>query len=284
MATFPSMPHIAHASYGGSLCTVENCHLPTEPFNSRERELLYPLTAKISFNQEVRMAPIKRLPIAVFIFSIMLFPLNANAFWLDIVKSLASVVTGGIKEQTKATVQKNAAPVSVPSPSVDLASPENVNAALDSLVAVCRRISEKVPCAVGRGTGTNPGSALEAAHDKAIIAMGKSLGAYVSSNAEIIEKTLETDDDYKSSEEKITVSKISVEQEVKNTQVYLTYTHKIKKGSKELDEVFLVLVMDKALFERALAEASQGKPVSQQIIGESVKSVASFIKGIFIKK
>lgn len=228
----------------------------------------------------------------IFIFSMMIATSNANAFWLEVIQGLAGIVGGVVKEQAKTSVQKTAAPASkaqstAQSPSAEPATPptpEAINAALDSLVAACKKISEKVPCAVGRGTGTNPGTALESAQDKALIAMAKSMGAYVKSNAEIIEKTLETDDDYKSSEEKITVSTISVEQEVKNTQVYLTYTHKIKKGSKELDEVFLVLVMDKFLFERALAETSQGRPLSQQIINESTKSVASFIKDFFRKK
>jgi len=223
---------------------------------------------------------------AVIVISMMIFPSNANAqFWLDIVRGLAGVVGSAIKEQSKPPAQKTTAPAprQAAEPSAP-ATPEAINAALDSLVAACKRISEKVPCAVGRGVGTNPGTALESAQDKALIAMAKSMGAYVKSNAETIERTLETDDDYKSGEEKITVSTISVEQEVKNTQVYLTYTHKIKKGSKELDEVFLVLVMDKALFERALTETSRGNPLSQQIINESTKSVASFIKSVFKKK
>jgi len=223
---------------------------------------------------------------AIIVISMMLFPANASAFWLDIIQGLAGIVGGVVKEQAKTSVQKSAAPAknNSPSPAAEPATPptpEAINAALDSLVAACKKISEKVPCAVGRGTGTNPGTALESAQDKAIIAMAKSMGAYVSSNSENIQKTLETDDDYKQSEEKITVSKISVEQEVKNTQVYLTYTHKIKKGSKELDEVFLVLVMDKALFDRALTETSTGNPLSQQIINASTKSVASFIKEFF---
>ena len=223
---------------------------------------------------------------AIIVISMMIFPANANAFWLDIIQSLAGVVGGVIKEQAKTSVQKSAAPAknNSPSPAAEPATPESINAALDSLVAACKKISEKVPCAVGRGTGTNPGTALESAQDKAIIAMAKSMGAYVSSNAENIQRTLETDDDYKQSEEKITVSKISVEQEVKNTQVYLTYTHKIKKGSKELDEVFLVLVMDKALFDRALTETSKGNTLGQQIISESTKSFATFIKDNFIRK
>jgi len=223
----------------------------------------------------------------------MIFTANANAFWLDIVQGLAGVVGGVIKEQAKTSVQKSTAPASntasnpAPSQTAEPATPptpEAINAALDSLVAACKKISEKVPCAVGRGVGTDPGSALEDAQDEALIAMAKSMGVFVKSNTDKIQRTLETDDDYKQSKEKITVSSISVEQEVKNTQVYLTYTHKIKKGSKELNEVFLVLVMDKSIFDRALTEISKGNPLSEQIINESTKSVASFIKDFFRKK
>jgi hypothetical protein len=229
--------------------------------------------------------------LAAITLSMMMLASNANAFWLDIVKTLATGIIGAVKEQTqtKASVQKSAAPASntasnaAPEPSTP-ATPESINAALDSLVAACKRISEKVPCAVGRGIGSNPGTALEDAHEDAIIKMAKSMGAYVKGNTEIIKKTLETDDDYQSSKEKITVENIAFEQEVKNTQMYLTHTHKVKKGSRELDEVFLVLVMDTALFERALTETSQGSPLSQQIINESTKSVATFIKDILKKK
>jgi hypothetical protein len=52
MATFPSMPHIAHASYGGSLNAVEKCHLPTKLFNSKER-VLSPLIAKIHIKRDI---------------------------------------------------------------------------------------------------------------------------------------------------------------------------------------------------------------------------------------
>jgi hypothetical protein len=225
---------------------------------------------------------------AILAISMMIFPANANAFWLDIIKSLAIGVSTVVKEQsqTKTSVQKTAPPVSnaaAPEPSTP-PTPENINAALDSLVAACKKISEKVPCAVGRGIGSNPGTALEDAQEDAIVKMARAMGTYVKSNTESIKKTLETDDDYQSSREKIAIENIVIEQEVKNTQIYLTHTHKIKKGSKELDEVFLVLVMDKALFERALAETSQGKSLSMQIINESTKSVASFIKNTAIKK
>jgi predicted lipid-binding transport protein (Tim44 family) len=243
--------------------------------------------------------------LAVVIISMMAFTSNANAGWLDIIKGIVGGVFGTAatppvlpqnaqqqqaqQAQPAAPAKQSAAPAASPAPApapAQSAAPSeaDIAAALDSLNAVCKKVSSKIPCAVGIGRGGTAGSALEDANEKSIVAIARSMNAFVKSNSKEIYKKIDDDDDFEESTSKERVTELTVEQEVKGSQTYLTYTRQVKKGNKMIYEVVEVRVLNANIFEKALAESSQGKPLGQQIIDESINGFVSQIKKSFGKR
>jgi hypothetical protein len=222
----------------------------------------------------------------------MMFPANANAFWLDIVKSLAAGIVGVAKEQTqtKTSVQKSAAPTSntasnpVAEPSVPPTQDEII-AALDRLTTECQNLSAKgLPCAVAEGRGTTRGNALKIANTRSIQEMAKSMNAFVEGSSDDIFKQIEEDGvpiDRNEFDEKMT---LTVKSEVAGSQTYLTYTYTEEKGGKTIYIVNELRILNAALFEKALGDVAQGKPISQQILDETKKGIANKIKSLLKKK
>lgn len=238
---------------------------------------------------------------AVIICSMMIFPSNASAGWLDIVKGIVGGVLGASPQQiiqqvpqpAQAQQPAPAAPAPAPSANQKPAAQASANAvitdaeiaaALDSLTAVCKKVSSKIPCGVGVGRGGSIGNALEDANEKSIVALARSMSAFTNSNSKEIYKKIDDDDDFEESTNKTRVTELTVEQEVKGSQTYLTYTHQVKKGNKLIYEVMEVRVINVDIFEKALAESAQGKSIGQQLVDESVSGFVSKIKKSLGKK
>jgi hypothetical protein len=238
----------------------------------------------------------KKMPFfAVVIYSAMMFPSHASAGWLDIIKGLVAGVVAPSMAQQPAQAQQPvqvhiatapASAANAPQASGEASAPteEQAKAALDSLTAVCKKVSSSIPCGIGIGRGGSLGSALEDANDKSITAIARSMSSFVNSNSKEIYKKIDDDDNFEESTNKTRVTELTVEQEVKGSQTYLTYTHQVKKGNKLIYEIIEVRVLNPDLFEKALTVSSQGKPIGQQLIDESINGFVSKIKKSFGKK
>jgi len=222
---------------------------------------------------------------AILIISMMIFPANANAFWLDIVKSLAGAVVGGaINDQAKTPVQKSAAPSQAATPAAPPTQDEII-AALDKLTTECQNLSKKgFPCAIAEGRGTTRGNALKVANTRSIAEMAKSMNAFVEGSGNDIFKQIQEDGvpiDKNDFDEKMT---LTVKSEVAGSQSYLTYTYIEEKNGKTIYVVNELRILNAALFEKALDDAANGKPISQQILDEAKKGIANKVKSLLIKK
>jgi hypothetical protein len=222
---------------------------------------------------------------AILTLSMMLSPSNANAFWLDIVKSLASGIFGTVKEQTKTSVQKSTA---VPASNASSGTPptqDEIIAALDKLTTECQNLSAKgFPCAIAEGRGTTRGNALKVANTRSIQEMAKSMNSFVEGSANDIFAQIQEDGmvtDRNEFDEKMT---LTVRSEVAGSQTYLTYTYTEEKGGKTVYVVYELRILNAALFEKALGDAAQGKPLSQQVLDEARRGVADKIKSLLKKK
>jgi len=223
---------------------------------------------------------------AILIFSMLLFPANANAqFWLDIIKGLATGVAGGIaKEQAKTSAQKSAAPSQAATPAAPPTQDEII-AALDKLTTECQNLSKKgFPCAIAEGRGTTRGNALKVANSRSIAEMAKSMNSFVEGSSNDIFQQIQEDGvpiDRNDFDEKMT---LTVRSEVAGSQSYLTHTYTEEKNGKTIYVVNELRILNAALFEKALDDAANGKPISQQILDETKKGIANKIKSLLRKK
>jgi hypothetical protein len=218
----------------------------------------------------------------------MAFPSNASAFWLDVVKTLASGFVGAVKEQsqTKTSVQKSAAPASgnASSTTSEPSTPptqDEIIAALDRLTTECQNLSAKgFPCAIAEGRGTTRGNALKVANTRAIQEMAKSMKSFVDGSSNDIFAQIQEDGapvDRNEFDEKMT---LTVKSEVAGSQTYFTYTYTEVINGKTVYIVNELRILNAALFEKALGDVAQGKPVSQQILDEARKGVADKVKNM----
>jgi len=231
---------------------------------------------------------------AIIVISMMMLPVNANAFWLDIVKEF---VSGAIKVMVVPKSAKALSPA--PKPSSNAANeapksgehrPEDILAALERLNSICgQEFADKVPCAVGIGKNFNMSSAQKEAAANARVELANVMGTYVEANADLDESKAEDNEGVlQVANSYIGSAKLTTKQFVVGAQQYLSYTYideeatEINKGRK----VYLttvVMVMNKDLFKKALEEAGKDKPLSEQIIRESRKGVVAVVKNAISK-
>jgi len=77
---------------------------------------------------------------------------------------------------------------------------------------------------------------------------------------------------------------ITANNELSGAQTYITYSRVTKNDKgKDVYNVWVVRVLDVNIFDRALAESSQGRTIGQ-FIGEMAKGFASKVKNSMKKK
>jgi hypothetical protein len=226
--------------------------------------------------------------LAVAICSVMMLPSNALAWgWLEIVKGIAGGIIGQINtSQTKEVVVTQAKAdktAKAAAPSEPL-SPDAVLAALDQLSTQCQNISAQgFPCAIGTGRAKRPEDARRMASSRAIMELGKSMNAFVEGNAEDILKVA-ADEDLTTEGGYEETMKLSVSAQVNGSQTYLTYTYVDEVGGKKEYVVTMLRVFNPALFESAIGDIAEGKPISQQILDETKKGILSKFRDFFKSK
>ncbi len=156
---------------------------------------------------------------AILIFSIIMLPANANAFWLDIIKEF---VVGGIK-----TVVMPKKIINAPDPEAPKSSsgqqqptPEDIYQALGKLESICNQdFANNIPCSIGIGKGLSIGMARDKAVAKARVELANTMGTYVKNNAQLDAKSnMDEDGIFKEAEGYLAKSELNTEQLVSGAQ------------------------------------------------------------------
>jgi len=230
--------------------------------------------------------------LAIFVLFLMIFPANANAFWLDIVKELVSGTIKTIVMPKKVTTaaalaeSKPAAATEAPKTG-EQPKPEDIYQALSKLEVICNQdFANNIPCSIGIGKGLSVAMARDKAVAKARVELANTMGTFVKSNAQLDAKSnMDEDGIFKEAESYLAKAKLSTEQLVVGAQQYLSYTYideeatEINKG-KTVYVTTVVMVINKDLFGKALEDVAKEKPLSEQIIKESKKGVAAIVKAV----
>jgi len=230
---------------------------------------------------------------AILIFSMIIFPANASAFWLDIVKEF---VSGGIKTVVMPKTAKTVAE-SKPATTAEARktgtqhTPEEVYEALSRLENICmEEFVRHIPCAVGTEKSFSMGTARDKAAAKARLELAKNMGAYIDANTEFSDKSEEDEAGIlKEASAYIAEAKLTTKQLVSGAQQYLSYTYideeatQINKG-RTVYVTTVVMVLNKELWAKALEDAAKEKPLSEQIIRESKKGIVAIIGNALKKK
>jgi hypothetical protein len=228
----------------------------------------------------------------------MMFPVNANAFWLDIVKEF---VAGGIKTivmpkkitaalATPAAESKPAAPAPK-SGEPGQPAPEDIYQALGKLESICNQeFANNIPCSIGIGKGLSVSMSRDKALAKARVELANTMGTYVRNNAQLDAKSnMDEDGIFKEAEGYLARAELSTEQLVSGSQQYLSYTYideeatQLNKG-KTVYVTTVVMVVNKELFGKGLEDIGKEKPLSEQIINESKKGVIALVRNVIKKK
>ena len=231
---------------------------------------------------------------AILIISMMMFPANANAFWLDVIKEF---VAGGIKTivMPKRITNPLAAAESQPAPAAENKkssepTPQDIYDALNKLNSVCQDIGKHVPCSIGEGRGLSTGMARDKALAKARIEMANNMGTYVKNNTKVdAQSDMDEAGVFKETENFLTKGELKTEQLVSGAQQYMSYTY-IDEAGTELNKgksvyvTTVVMVMNPEIFSKALGEVSKDKPLSEQIISESKKGIVAILRTAIKKK
>ena len=235
---------------------------------------------------------------AILVFSMLMFPANASAFWLDIVKEF---VSGGIKTIVMPKAAKNIAESKPATPTPAVAAeppkpgaqhtPEEVYEALNRLENICmEEFVRHIPCAVGTEKSFSIGTARDKAAAKARLELAKNMGTYINANTEFSDKSEEDEAGVlKEANAYIAEAKLTTKQLVSGAQQYLSYTYideeatQINKG-RTVYVTTVVMVLNKELWAKALEDAAKEKPLGEQIIRESKKGVVALVRNVLKKK
>ena len=231
---------------------------------------------------------------AILVFSMLMFPASASAFWLDIVKEF---VKGGVKTIVMpkaiktATESKTASSPTAEAKKTGAHTPEEVYEALSRLENICmEEFVRYLPCAVGTEKSFSIGTARDKAAAKARLELAKNMGTYIDANTEFSDKSEEDEAGVlKEANAYIAEAKLTTKQLVSGTQQYLSYTYideeatEINKG-RTVYVTTVVMVLNKELWAKALEDAAKEKPLSEQIIKESRKGVVALVRNVLKKK
>jgi uncharacterized protein YqgV (UPF0045/DUF77 family) len=234
----------------------------------------------------------KKMPFfAVAAFCVAIFPFNAYAGWLDIIKGIASGVIG---IPLQSNLQQTAQPAPMPAPSAAStvkssasATPNaqpteaEILAALDSLNAVCGKISSQgLPCGVGIGKAGSVSAAQKIASNRAIQELGKSIQTSMEINANDIMETIAEGEEVITKEAFSEAAKAITDTQVKGSQTYMSYSY--KRGNAY--EFMIVKVLNPALFEKSMAASAKGESIGKQLLEESIKGAADNIREWYKKR
>ncbi|MDR2594123.1 MAG: hypothetical protein LBC87_05065 [Fibromonadaceae bacterium] len=264
------------------------------PFHFRG---VYMLRSILISSSTIGEKPMKKsvLAPAILIISMMMFPANANAFWLDVVKEF---VSGGIKtivmpkRITTAIAESKSVPATEAKKSGEQQpTPEDIYQALSKLESICNQeFANNIPCSIGIGKGLSVGMARDKAVAKARVELANTMGTYVKNNAQLDAKSnMDEEGIFKEAESYLAKSELSTEQFVSGAQQYLSYTYideeatQLNKG-KTVYVTTVVMVINKELFGKGLEDVGKEKPLSEQIIRESKKGVIALVRNIIKKK
>jgi len=221
----------------------------------------------------------------------MLLPVPANAFWLDIIKAVAKGVIYIVQDAANSS---SANKIQTSSNQVSATATEPTEqeflAAFDSLSRYCKKFSEQgFPCGMHSGKSTlSISNAMEIANTRADGELAKAVKQFVNTKATDVLAQFEDDDgNFSESTEFKRTLEVAASQEISGAQTYLTHSRTIKNAKgKDVYEVVVVRVLDANLFEKALTESAQtqNKPLNQSIIAETAKGFASKVKVLLKKK
>jgi len=233
----------------------------------------------------------RKLTLAILIISMIVFPVNANAFWLDIVKEF---VAGGIKTiviPKKVTTAVAESKPAAETPKSSEPTPEDIYQALSKLESICNQeFANNIPCSIGIGKGLSVSMSRDKAVAKARIELANIMGTYVKNNAQLDAKSnMDEDGIFKEAEGYLAKSELNTEQLVTGSQQYLSYTYideeatQLNKG-KTVYVTTVVMVINKELFGKALEDVAKEKPLNEQLIKESKKGVIALVRNVLKKK
>jgi len=218
---------------------------------------------------------------AILTLSLLAFPANANAFWLDIAKGLASGLIGGVIKVIKNDITT---PVAKSSPKPNTPTDEEILESVDKVETMCGKFAEQgLPCAIGYGYSklTNgKGKAKDNAIADARKKFASSIETIVSQNRKEIygqSENIDENENRKQSEgmaiaDTTTLRVANVA--VRGSQEYFT----IWRYDGETYYATTVVVLNNALFEKALDKGANGEPLSKQIIGEGLQIIRDIAK------
>jgi len=131
----------------------------------------------------------------------------------------------------------------------------------------------------------SPGNALEIANTRADGELAKAVNQFVKTTArDTLMQSEDSEGNSFESAEYTRALEVAASNELRGAQTYLTYSRVTKNDKgKDVYNVWVVRVLDVNIFERALAESSQGKSIGQ-IIGEVAKTFALKVKSSIKKK
>jgi len=220
----------------------------------------------------------------------MLLPSSADAFWLDIIKLVAKGVINIIQDPNGSPANKiQTSTKQIPEPATATEPTEQeLLAAFDSLSRYCKKFSEQgFPCGMHSGKSTlSISNAMEIANTRADGELAKAVKQFVNTKAtDVLAQFEDNDGNFSESTEFKRTLEVAASQEISGAQTYLTHSRIIKNAKgKDVYEVVVVRVLDAKLFEKALTESAQDKPLNQSIIMETAKSFASKVKALLKKK
>lgn len=230
----------------------------------------------------------KKMPsLAIAVFSLAMLSSNSNAGWLDIVKGIAGGIFGvpvqqNLQQQPAQSAQpppSNATAAKASSPPVQ-PTEEEVLAAIDSLTAVCGKISSQgLPCGIGTGRGKTVSTAQEIASDRAIKDLAKSIQTSVEVNGNDIRNAVDDGENVIDEQVYSSATKFTVNTQVKGSQTYMSYTYK----KDNIIQTTIVKVLNPALFEKALNATAKGEPLGRQLLQESIKGATESIRDWYKK-
>ncbi|MDR2554692.1 MAG: hypothetical protein LBC64_04615 [Fibromonadaceae bacterium] len=229
---------------------------------------------------------------AIIVISMMIFPTNANAqFWLDIVRAAAKGIVNVVSDASKKTpdfkMQVSNQPTAQANATAVEPTEQQLMAAFDSLARHCKEFSRQgLPCGMHTAKSTlSPGNALEIANTRADGELSRAVKQFI--DTKVKDELKQTEDDEGNSSESMEYKRtleVTANNELSGAQTYITYSRVTKNDKgKEVYNVWVVRVLDVNIFERALAESSQGRTIGQ-FIGEMAKGFASKVKNSMKKK
>jgi len=232
---------------------------------------------------------------AILVISMMMLPVNANASFLTTLIEggilVSKKIVGLLQEKQNEPNRFSGANTPPPTQKTKKLTPEEADEALSELRNACQEISAKgIPCAYSEAMGCTRGSAASIASTRSIQELAKSMDSLV--QGETIDSLIQSAEGGAIGVERqefISGFKSTVNTQVKNSQVFLSYESKRKPIEGEACKIDVytiatVRVLNAELFNEAIVEKSLGEEISKKLIDASLKGIANNVIGSLPKK